>query len=118
MVSVYLIDGLKVAVISGLCSLVLWMIVYTVLAPWWRNIIGRTLIAKSLLVAGLLIPAGLTLYFPDLNRTVITWVDLILIGLITPIMIWRTVVWLKLYKLRKLGHGRNATDLEEDDKNV
>lgn len=87
----------KIVLISGILSIVTWIAVYTRLAKWWRNAIGRTLVAKSLLLAGLLIPSALSLFF-HLNRLtshLAAWADVTLIGAITPVMIWRTAVWLR-----------------------
>jgi hypothetical protein len=71
--------------------------VYTRLAKWWHNAIGRTLVVKTLLIAGLFVPTGLSLFFHfnRLTSFVAGWVDVTLIGAVTPVMIWRTVVWLK-----------------------
>lgn len=87
---------LKIGIVSGFFSLVAWVAVYTLLAPWWHNPIGRTLVVKSLLIAALLVPFGLSLFFnlSRLDSRVTAWVDVTLIGAITPVMIWRTVVWL------------------------
>jgi hypothetical protein len=116
MISIYLVDALKAACICGFVSLIGWILLYTRLAPWWRNPIGRTLVAKTLLVACLLVPSTLALYFPTLNHVLVSWLDLVLIGLITPVMIWRSAVWIRLYQARKLRNGdRNATTLEQND---
>lgn len=115
MPSHWMIDALQVVLISGFCSLVMWVVVYTLLAPWWRNPIGRTLVAKTVLIAALLVPTTIGLYFPHINHVAWTWVDIVLIGLITPVMLWRTIVWLKLYKLRKIGNNGDATSLERQD---
>lgn len=97
--------GLKVGVIAGFISLVGWVAVYTRLAKWWHNAIGRTLVVKTLLIAALLVPTGLSLFlhFNRLTSYVAGWVDVALIGLITPVMIWRTVVWVKESRKDKPG---------------
>ena len=87
----------KVGCIAGFISLVGWVIIYTRLARWWKNPIGRTLVVKTLLIAGLLVPTTMSLFF-NFNRLtshIAAWVDVVLIGAIAPVMIWRSIVWLR-----------------------
>ena len=80
---------LKIALIAAFVSLVGWVTVYTRLAKWWTNSIGRTLVIKSLLIAGLLVPSILALFF-QLNRfdsRIAAWADVVLIGAIAPVMV-------------------------------
>lgn len=103
----WLILALKIATICGFLSLIGWVVLYTVLAKWWRSSIGRTLVAKTLLIAGILLPYGLSLFF-NLNRLdshIVGWADAVLIALITPVMIWRAAVWLKVYRKRDGEEG-------------
>ena len=100
---------LKIALISGFVSLITWVAVYTALAPWWRNPVGRTLVVKTLLIAGLFVPTTLSLFF-NLNRfdsRLAAWTDAALIGAVTPVMIWRTAVWVKLHRLGRLPRNRH-----------
>lgn len=90
---------LKIGVICGFVSLVSWVGIYIRLTRWGalRNPIGRTLVIKTLLIAFLLIPTTLSLFF-QLNRLdsrITAWVDVALIGAITPVMVWRSAVWLR-----------------------
>ena len=90
--------ALKIALIAGFCSLAGWVILYTILAPWFRDPIGRTLVAKTTLIALLFIPTTLSLFF-DLSRAdsyLAGWIDVSLIGLVTPVMLWRCRVWWRL----------------------
>jgi hypothetical protein len=108
----WLILALKVALISGFVSLAGWVVLYTALARWWTNPIGRTLVAKTALIAALFVPSILGLFF-HLGRQdswVVGWVDTGLIGLVTPVMLWRSAVWLRLHKAGRLprnGHDGN-----------
>jgi hypothetical protein len=106
----WIILAFKVAVVSGFASIAGWVVLYSFLAPWWESPIGRTLVAKSVLIALLFVPTGLSLFF-HLNRldsVVAGWVDAGLIGLVTPVMIWRSVVWLKLHRNRELNTSQSA----------
>lgn len=95
---------LKIFLISGFCSLTAWVAVYTKLAHWWADPIGRTLVAKTCLIALLFVPATLSLFF-TVPPLVIAWVDTVLIGLVTPVMVWRTVVWLRISRFGKDREG-------------
>jgi len=106
----WLVLALKVAVISGFISLAAWVALYSFLAAWWRNPIGRTLVAKTTLIALLFIPTAISLFF-KLNRLdsyIAGWVDVALIGLVTPVMLWRSLVWWRLYKAGKLPQDGNG----------
>lgn len=100
---------LKIGLISGFSSIVLWVAVYTRLAKWWHNPLGRTLVVKSALLAGLFVPTALSLFF-HLNRfdsRIAAWADVILIGAVTPVMTWRIAVWLRLHKTDRLPRDGN-----------
>jgi len=90
----------KIGAVAGFASIIAWIVVYTRLAKWWESPIGRTLVVKSLLLAGLLIPTILSLFFHfnRLTSYVAGWVDAVLICAIAPVMIWRTAVWLRIYR--------------------
>jgi hypothetical protein len=101
----WLILAFKIVTIAGFLSLTAWIVLYTRLAKWWRNPIGQTLVAKTTLIALLLVPTTLSLFF-DLNRAtshLVGWIDVVLIGLITPVMIWRSVVWLHIHRDGSVG---------------
>jgi hypothetical protein len=106
--------ALKIVLISGFASLVTWVAVYTRLAAWWRNPIGRTLVAKTLLIAGMFVPSILSLFF-RLNKQdslIAGWVDVGLIGAVTPVMLWRTAVWLHLNRTDRLPRDERAVSKE------
>jgi hypothetical protein len=106
--------ALKIVLVSGFVSLVTWVAVYTRLAAWWRNPVGRTLVAKTLLIAGMFVPSILSLFF-RLNRQdslIAGWVDVVLIGAVTPVMLWRTAVWLHLNRTDRLPSHEPATSQE------
>jgi hypothetical protein len=95
-----LIHCLQVVLICGFCSLVGWVAVYTKLAPWWRNPVGQTLVIKTALIALMFIPSILSLFFHLSAATskLMGWVDVALIGAVTPVMLWRIAVWMQLHK--------------------
>lgn len=97
--------ALKIVLISGFASLTAWVAVYTKLTSWgaWKNPVGRTLMVKSLLLAAALVPFTLSLFFTfnRLTSHIAGWVDVALIGAITPVMLWRCLVWVRLSRKDK-----------------
>ena len=94
----------KVALIAGFCALAGWIVLYSLLADWLHNPIGRTLVAKTTLIATLFIPTALSLFF-HLNRLdsrLVGWIDFALIALVTPVMLWRSAVWWRLHRAGQL----------------
>lgn len=96
----WIILALRVVVVAAFVSLVAWIVVYTRLAPWWKNPIGQTLVVKTTLIALLLVPSALSLFFHfnRLTSHLAAWIDVGLIGLITPVMWWRIHVWRSFHK--------------------
>ena len=104
----------KIFLIAGACSIACWVAVYTHLQRWWADQIGITLVVKSLLLLGLLLISILSLFFHLSIRSsrVAGWGDLALIFLVTPVMLWRTWVWLRRSKPGQShtpGESRNGT---------
>ncbi len=101
---------LKIGLVAGFASLSAWVAVYHALTRggWHRNPIGLTLVIEAALVAALFVPQILSLFF-HLNRLdshIAAWADVALIGLVTPVMVWRSVVMVRLARLgRHLGDG-------------
>ena len=96
----WILLSLKIGLVSGGIVLLWWVAVYSRLTKGgaWRNPIGLSLIIEALLVAGLFVPQILSLFF-ELNRFdsyIAAWTDVTLIGLVTPVMIWRTIAFLRM----------------------
>lgn len=92
----------KVVLISGFVALTAWVAVYIRLTRGaaLKDPIGQTLIAKSLLLAAVLVPSTLSLFFTfsRWSSHLAGWIDVVLIGAITPVMWWRIAVWLKIHR--------------------
>jgi hypothetical protein len=108
----WIVLALKIGLVSGGVVLLAWVAVYSKLTKGgaWRNPIGLSLIVEALLLAGLFIPQILSLFF-NLNRLdsrIAAWVDVALIGAVTPVMIWRTVAWLRLDRAGRLLRDKSG----------
>ncbi len=97
---------MKTGLIAGFVSLTGWVVLYSFLADWWRNPVGRTLVAKTALVAGLFVAPVLSIFF-RLDIYIAGWTDVALVGLVTPVMIWRSLVWWRLHKAGKLPRSED-----------
>lgn len=113
MTSGALVLAFKIVLIASFSCTVGWLILYTKLAPWWRDPIGRTLGAKSGLIALLLLPSILSIFF-HLNRltsSIAGWFDVAVLGSVAVVMIWRSIVFWKetrgRQRRRDVGNASN-----------
>jgi len=90
----------KITLVADLVALVTFVVIYSVLAPWWNNVIGRTIVVKDILLGLALTPSILSLFFHfnRLDSLVAGWVDVGLFAGIAAAMAWRSVVWLRIYR--------------------
>jgi hypothetical protein len=97
----------QLVIIADIVSITAFVLIYSKLAPWWRNPIGRTIVIKDILLTLVLIPSALSLFlhFSRLTSEVASWLDIVLLGSITPVMLWRIRIWFKI-------HGNKVTDAD------
>lgn len=90
----------RVVLISNVISILSFILYYSKKAPWWNNSIGRTIVAKDMLLLLASVPPVLSLFFSfnRLTSQVAAWVDLVFLGLIAPVMVWRILVFRKASK--------------------
>lgn len=98
----WIILVVKIGTVSGFLSLAAWILIYGRLVRWHFDPIGRTLVAKTALLCGLLLVTALSLFlhFNRATSLIAGWVDAGLILAITPVMIWRSVVWVRVSRKR------------------
>lgn len=85
------------------CTLA-FIITYTKLAPWWKSVIGRTIVWKDIALLMAFIPATLSLFF-EFNRfssRVSSWIDIADFFAIAGIMLWRIRIWIRTHRGDKL----------------
>lgn len=87
-----LISAVKWSEVAFAAVIAVFLYVYTVLAPWWRNPIGRTVAYKDIIILWLL-AVGFGNLWLHLPVTVTLW--FYLAGLLcgTAVMAWRCVVF-------------------------
>lgn len=112
---------LKIFLISGFISLAGWVALYSWLTRGavWRSPIGQTLVIKSVLVAVTFLAIALPAFVPWLQShpLVMGWTDLGLIGAVTPVMLARSWIWIKLYRAGDLPRdgGPGRVDAGQED---
>jgi hypothetical protein len=94
-----LMVAFRVVLIAGVVSVTLWAAVYTYLAKWWANPIGRTVVDFAIRVSIAMIPSILSLFFQfsRLTSQVAGWIDVALFGLVALGILRRIPLWVKLH---------------------
>lgn len=97
--------ALKVVLIAGMVSVVLFTAVYSYLARWQANPIGRTVVWLDILLALALVPTTLSLFFhySRLTSHVAAWTDIAIFAAIAVGMLMRIPLFVKLH-MDKGGH--------------
>lgn len=90
----------KIDLIADLTAVVLFTAVYTVLAPWWRNPVGRTLVVLDILLGLAVIPSLLSLFFQfsRLTSYLAAWFDTGIFALIALALLQRIPLWIRLHR--------------------
>jgi len=73
----------------------LFIAVYSVLAPWWRYSIGRSIVALDTAITLVLLPGVLHILFGvnNLAGHFWTWFALVTFGSVPLIILWRLVIF-------------------------
>src|SRR5882724_7856531 len=90
----------KIILLANLVTILAFVGIYTALAPWWQNEIGRSIVALDLLLGAAFIPSVISLFW-HLNRLtshVVAWVDIGIFTLIAAGMAWRCITWIRIHK--------------------
>lgn len=85
-----------IAIWFATIAVLIFLIRYTTLAPWWDNVVGITIVALDVALELVFIPSCLLLADPHLSffRTFWwQWVDILAIFAIAGIALWRTIAW-------------------------
>lgn len=91
---------LKIVLVSGAVSVAAFVVQYHRLAKWWKNPIGRTIVIKDILLIACLTPSILSLFlqFNRLTSHIAAWTDIVLFGLLTPVMAHRILIWQRVHR--------------------
>ena len=99
-----IILALKVVLVAIVVTALAFVGVYTYLAKWWDNEIGKTLVILDLLIAAGFIPSLMSLFldFNRLTSTIAAWIDIGIWAAVAAVLALRIPLWIRLH-LRKDG---------------
>lgn len=103
---------LEMSLIESCVCILIWIVAYTFLEKWWRHQIGWTLVLTKVLFFGALFLVVLSIYlsFSRYTSEVAAWIQIALIGLVGPVMIWRTILWVNISRAgKRMKHGNGTT---------
>jgi hypothetical protein len=90
-------DAIDGVIWASTVLVLIFVVQYTLSAPWWRDPVGRTVVAKDICLLFLLIPACILLVWPHAFTPMeVAVIDLISLGGVAVVMVWRCVVWFKI----------------------
>ncbi len=96
---------LEIGSIGSIIAVVQWVAVYTVLQPWWRGRIGRSLVlfAGFSVVTPALFICSLFFHLNRGDSRVLAWLEISLLLAYIPAMAWRSVVWIRSGRAEEHG---------------
>jgi hypothetical protein len=105
---------LKIGLVSSFISIITWTAVYTKLSHRrnWATPIGRSLMRFALIIAALLVPFTVSLFFglTRLDSRIVAWYDVVLIGAVPVEMVTRILVWVRIHRSRSSDDGEFTED--------
>ena len=93
----------RILLIACSVSAALFIAVYSFLASWWRDPIGRTIVILDALIGAAFVPSILSLFF-NFNRLtshIAAWFDAADFTAITFMLLHRSWLWTRLHKRRE-----------------
>ena len=96
---------LEAGSIGAVIAVIQWVTVYTVLQPWWRSPIGRSLVlfAGFSVVTPVLFILSLFFHLNLAGSHLLAWVEIALLIAYVPAMAWRSVVWIRSGRAEEHG---------------
>lgn len=95
----------KIVLIAGEISVFGFVAVYTFLAPWWKNPLGRTIVQLDLLVGAAIAVSIFSLFFnfSRLTSRAAAWIDMGIFVMITLTLLARIPLFIRLHRRRVAG---------------
>lgn len=93
----------KIVLLTNIAAILAFVGIYTKFAPWWKNVIGRSIVILDLLLGAAFIPSVISLFW-SLNRLtshIIAWIDIGIFALIAGAMATRCITWVRIHKKEK-----------------
>ena len=101
----WIILSLRIVLIAAEIATIGFIAVYSALAPWWKNPIGRTIVTLDALLGLAFLPSILSLFFQfsRLTSHIAAWADIGIFWLITLTLIYRSFLWVRLHRHPREG---------------
>lgn len=97
-------------VLAAFCASVLFVVGYSLIAPWWRYAVGRTVVSLDAAIALTLLPAVLRRWFHvPVTGVFFEWYDSTSLLVVAGITLWR--LW-TIYRFQKSARD-NPGDEEQ-----
>lgn len=106
-------DAGNIAIWLAAIAELVFVIRYTMIAPWWRNPVGSTIVALGICLLVILVPTCIELALPTVEffRSVTwQWVTVTDLLIVPAVAIWRLLYWERVYRLRKQIEKEKSTE--------
>lgn len=115
----YVLDEGNAALWLSSLAVVLWVVQYSILARWWRNPIGITIVGLATCLLVIYIPSLMALALPAqfagfASTTWYQWLAVIIVNATAVFMIARIVTWERLRRHRRDVFPQNAIERIEE----
>jgi hypothetical protein len=94
---------------------VLFVVVYSILSPWWKSPFGRALVAMESAIGVATVPVLIRVYFRSYNTSVTEPILLIALVVIPLIIAYRIVILLRTHFSAKYQHLETPTPQQDKD---
>ena len=100
----------KVVLIACEVAVIAFVAVYSRLAAWWSNPLGRTVAQLDILLGAALLPSIMSLFwhFSRLTSHIAAWFDLGIFALIAVTLFTRIPLWIRLHRTRTTVAGEET----------
>lgn len=90
----------KVVEVASVVTIAAFIAYYSYAAAWWKNPIGRTIVAKDIALILVLVPSILSIFFQfnRLTSHIAAWFDMGSFAMVPVIMCWRVIVFRKIHR--------------------
>lgn len=103
------------AVVLVFCSSIMFIIIYSVIAPWWRTTIGVAMVTLDLGIAMLVSPAAIDVMLGDHSMKLgLTWYTLASLAIVTLAINWRTIILVRDQVKNTEGGGHDDGSSTDD----
>lgn len=94
-----LVQELKWSTFAATVAILLWIVQYTLSAPWWRDQVGWTIVLKDVFLLAILVPSCIAILWPSVVSVKdLAYIEAVMLPAITLAMIIRMAIWFRIRK--------------------